>query len=124
MGTFEVQIGVGHPAGGDFHPVSALVDTGSTHSVMPESLLADLSLQPLERRSYRIADGGIVQFDVGEARFKVEGRERTCPVIFGPEGRYLLGATTLEIFDLMVDPTPPNPSLVSPSLVSRDELLL
>ena len=52
MGIFEVQIGVGHPSGGDFHPVSALVDTGSTHSVMPESLLGELSLQPSERRSY------------------------------------------------------------------------
>ena len=27
-----------------------------------------------------------------------------CPVIFGREGRYLLGAATLENFDLAVDP--------------------
>ena len=113
MGTFEVQIGVGHPMGGNFLPVSALVDTGSTHSVIPESLLASLSLAPMERRTYRIADGNFIQRDVGEARFRIDDRERTCPVIFGPEGQYLLGATTLEIFDLMVDPTQPNPSLVS-----------
>ena len=113
MGTFYVDIGVGHPLGGDFLPVSALVDTGSTHSVMPESLLASLSLAPLQRRTYRIADGTFIQRDVAEARFRIYEEERTCPVIFGPEGQYLLGATTLEVFDLMVDPTQPNPSLVS-----------
>lgn len=113
MGTFYVDIGVGHPLGGDFLPVSALVDTGSTHSVIPESLLASLSLAPLERRTYRIADGSFIQRDVGEARFRIDNRERTCTVIFGSEGQYLLGATTMEDFDLMVDPTQPNPSLVS-----------
>lgn len=113
MGTFYVDIGVGHPLGGDFLPVSALVDTGSTHSVMPESLLASLSLSPMQRRTYRIADGNFIQRDVGEARFRINNEERTCPVIFGPDGQYLLGATTLEVFDLMVDPTQPNPGLVS-----------
>ncbi|MCY3691485.1 MAG: aspartyl protease family protein [Chloroflexota bacterium] len=110
MGTFYADIGVGHPLGGDFLPVSALVDTGSTHSVMPESLLASLSLAPMERRTYRIADGSFIQRDVGEARFRIDNRERTCTVIFGSEGQYLLGATTLEDFDLMVDPTRPIPA--------------
>ena len=113
MRTLRITIGVGHPHGGDFLPVSALVDTGSTHSVIPESLLASLSLAPLERRTYRIADGNFIQRDVGEARFRIDNRERTSTVIFGPEGQYLLGATTLQNFDLMVDPTEPNPSLVS-----------
>ena len=30
--------------------------------------------------------------------------ERPCPVIFGPDGNYLLGASTLEAFNLVVDP--------------------
>ena len=119
MSTFYVDIGIGHPLGGDFLPVSALVDTGSTHSMMPESLLTSLQLASLERRSYRVADGGIAVYAVGEARFRIDDRERTCTVIFGPEDLHLLGATTLEDFDLMVDPTPPNPSLIS-----IDELLL
>ena len=112
MGTFEVQVGVGHPAGGDFHPVSALVDTGATHSMMPESLLTSLSVVPKRQRRFRMANGDRAEFGIGEARFNVGGEEQTCPVIFGPEGRYLLGATTLENFDLMVDLTTPNPRLV------------
>ena len=112
MGTFEVQIGVGHPRGGDLHPVSALVDTGATYSMMPESLLTTLRLTPSERDGFRMVNGSRVEYGIGEARFNIDGRERTCTVIFGAEGRYLLGATTLEDFGLMVDPTQPNPRLV------------
>ena len=112
MDTFYVDIGVGHPLGGDFLPVSALVDTGSTHSVIPESLLADIRVEPFWRRGFRMADGTRAEYGVGEARFRIDGYEQTCPVIFGPEDRYLLGATTLENFNLVVDPTTPNPRLI------------
>ena len=112
MGTFRVAIGVGHPHGGDLRPVTALVDTGATHSMMPETLLDALRLGPRKIMRFRMADGSRAEYGVGEARFRIEGDEQTCTVIFGPEGRYLLGATTLEDFDLMVDPTPPEPRLV------------
>ncbi len=59
-----------------------------------------------------MVNGSRVEYGIGEARFNIDGRERTCTVIFGAEGRYLLGATTLEDFGLMVDPTQPNPRLV------------
>ena len=112
MGTFRVEFGVGHPQGEDLHPVSALVDTGAGHSMMPAALLEQLGLTPLERLRFKVADGRRVEYDVADARFNIFGRERFCPVIFGPEGQYLLGATTLEIFNLMVDPTEVNPGLV------------
>ena len=112
MGTFRVQVGVGNPYGGDFTPVSALVDTGATYSMMPESWLTTLRLAPDERIWFRIADGSRVEYDVGEARLQIGGKRRTCTVIFGPEDKYLLGATTLEDFGLMVDPSAPNPRLV------------
>ena len=35
----------------------------------------------------------------------IDGDERPCPVIFGPEGNYLLGASALESYNLLVDPT-------------------
>ena len=112
MGTFRVEISVGHPHGGDLHPVTALVDTGAGHSMMPEALLTGLGLMPIERLRFKVADGRRVEYDVADARFRINGRERFCPVIFGPEDQYLLGATTLEIFNLMVDPTEINPQLI------------
>ena len=104
MGIFEVTVGVGHPGGGDLVPVSATVDTGAAHSMMPESLLRQLSMAPREQAGYALADGRVVEYGYGMARFGIDGREWPCPVIFGPDDEYLLGATTLEIFRLTVDP--------------------
>lgn len=117
MGTFSVQVSVGHPAGGDLFPVSAMVDTGATHSMMPQSLMARLRIAPLRTSRYSIADGSTVEYDVADARFGVGGEIRYCPVIFGPEDEFLLGATTLEIFELVVDP-------LGQRLVPADKLTL
>ena len=46
MGVFEVTIAVGHPEGGDLAPVSAMVDTGAGHTMLPASFLASLRIQP------------------------------------------------------------------------------
>jgi hypothetical protein len=80
--------------------------------MMPESLLKALRLTPDDRIWFRIADGNWAEYDTGEARFQIGAKRRSCTVIFGPEDKYLLGATTLEVFDLMVDLSAPNPHLV------------
>jgi len=35
----------------------------------------------------------------------IDGDQRPVPVIFGPEGNHRLGASTLEAYNLVVDPT-------------------
>lgn len=105
MGTVRVEIGVGHPHGRDLHPVSALVDTGAGYSMLPAALSGQLGLTPLERLRFKVADGRRVEYDVADARFSTFGRKRFCPVSFGPAGQFLVGAATLEIFNLVVDPT-------------------
>ena len=72
--------------------------------MMPESLLARLRITPVRTSKYGIADGSMVEYGVADARFGVGEEVRYCPVIFGPEGEFLIGATTLEIFELIVDP--------------------
>ena len=57
------------------------------------------------------SDGETRETDSGQARIAYNGVERVCPVLFGEEDIYLLGATTLEILKLMVDPM--NQELVS-----------
>ena len=104
MGILEVRIGLGRIEGGDLIPLTAMVDTGAAHSMMPVSVLERLHLAPLETQSFVLADGRRVEYGFGMARFGIEERERPCPVIFGPEGNYLIGASTLEIFNLVVDP--------------------
>ncbi len=104
MGTFSVAMGVGRIFGGELATVEATVDTGAFHTMLPASLLGELGISPLERQEFGVADGSVSEYGVGMARIGLDGREWHCPVIFGPEEQYLLGATTLNCFRLMVDP--------------------
>ena len=105
MSMFKVDMGVGSLAGGDLAPVRPVVDTGAAHSMLPASLLARLHVEPREELGFILANGSRVRYGFGFARFSIHGDERPCPVIFGPEGNYLLGASTLESFNLVVDPS-------------------
>ncbi len=78
---------------------------GAAHFVMPESLLNQLRLIPIEYRPYTIAEGSEVKCGYGVARTGIEGREFPSLVIFGTEGQFLLGGTPLQIFNMMVDPS-------------------
>ncbi len=104
MGTFRKNIIVGHPDGGDLTEVSALADTGAIHTVLPTSLLEHRNIRPIANRVFTTAMGEPVEREIGQARIVYEGESMICTVIFGNEDIYLLGATTLENFELTVDP--------------------
>ncbi len=61
MGTFRVAIEVGDPQGQRYETLEALVDTGSTYTVLPAALLRRLGIQPIERRQFEIADDRVVE---------------------------------------------------------------
>ncbi len=104
MGTFNVSLQVGGPSGGEFQPVDALVDTGASHTMLPRNLLVSLGVVVIEQVAFHLADERTVEYDVGEARIRLDGRERTTLVIFGPDdAEPLLGATTLQLFNMAVD---------------------
>jgi clan AA aspartic protease len=104
MSTFNVPIQVGSPSGGEFQPVSALVDTGASHTMLPGDMLATLGVVVIEKVAFNLADERTVEYDVGEARIRLDGRERTTLVIFGPNGSEpLLGTTTLQLFNMAAD---------------------
>lgn len=103
MVPFSVAIGIGNRNAGPLTPVSAIVDTGAYNSMFPAALLKGLGLEPTRREAYALADGSKVEYEVGRARIGLDGREIDCPVVFGPEDQYLLGATALAIFRVLVD---------------------
>ena len=113
MGEFTVEVGVSRPGGGQVVRVKAMVDTGATHSMFPASLMSQLNVRSSDRRPCSLADGQVVEYYYGIADIEIDGRTVACPAIFGAEDQYLLGATTLECFDLMVDP-------VAAELVARN----
>lgn len=64
-----------------------------------------MTFQRLTTHLFQLADNREVEYDIGEIRLQLDGRERTVLVVFGPdEALPLIGATTLEVFNLGVDP--------------------
>ena len=105
MTTFNVRLEIGSPSGSAFEEVEAVVDTGSTFTAVPRELLMRLGVPATRRQRFRIANGQLVESDVGEATVRIQGMEGTTPVVFGEPGEpILLGAVTLEQFLLGVDP--------------------
>ncbi len=105
MGLFNVPVGVGDPQGERFRIVEALVDTGATFSIVPAPVLEDLGVEPQRSSSFELADGSFRDYRIGETILRVEGEEVHSVVVFGDEDMEpILGAVTLEILGLGVDP--------------------
>ena len=104
MGNFNVTATVGNPHTAAREQVSALVDTGSTFSMLPADMLRRLGIAPTRTRRLRLANGQIAEYQTGMAYFEVDGIDGEAMAVFGPEDVYLLGATTLETLLLVVDP--------------------
>ncbi|MDE2899490.1 MAG: aspartyl protease family protein [Chloroflexota bacterium] len=105
MDLFTVPVEIANPQGGPAASIEPVVDTGAGFSVMPASLLERLGVEPVEQEEFMLASGEVRVYAVGEARFKIDGRERTTPVVFGDDGVFLLGAVTLQNFGLVADTT-------------------
>ncbi len=104
MGIVQARVKIGHYHGGELRPVDVLVDTGAAHSVIDSDLLESLNLSPQRYETFELADGDTREWGVGTARFVYMDKDAWCPVVFGPKDANLLGATTLEILGLSVDP--------------------
>lgn len=118
MGTFRVELEIGDPAGRRFERVEALVDSGATYTTLSRSLLIRLGVELLSRGSFALADGRRTSREIGQTWVRLEGDRFIVPVVFGDEDALpLLGAVTLEIFRLGIDP-------VRMQLVPVDGLLM
>ena len=105
MGLFNVALEVGNADGTRFETVHALADTGATFTIVPAEILRALGVSRDKRGAFELADGSLRNFDIGETRIRVNGGETNSPVVFGEDGMQpILGAVTLEILGLAVDP--------------------
>ena len=105
MGAFLVQVELGDPEGRRYETVGALVDTGATYTTVSGSTLRRLGVSPHTRSTFVLADSSRTERDIGRTWLKLEQGEEMVPVIFGDEdSQPLLGALTLKIFRLGVDP--------------------
>lgn len=105
MGTFLHPLTLIGPEGAT-ETVEALVDTGSTFTTVPRPVLSRLGVAPFTKARMRLANGQVVEQDIGEVTAEVDGlHRRTIICVFGEAGApALIGAQTLETFLLGVDP--------------------
>lgn len=105
MGTFSHPIEVFAADGSRSVTVAAAVDTGSTYTCLPAELLRELGAAPSRRIQFELADGSVIEDEIGEVRVRVQGIELNTIVAFGEEGAVArLGAYTLTGALLAVDP--------------------
>lgn len=105
MGTFQVEMGISDSQGLRYEYVEALVDSGSTCNILPASLLHRLGIEVQGNGAFKLADGRRVERNMGQTWVRLNGDEYIAPVIFGDDdAQPLLGAVTLQIFRLEIDP--------------------
>ena len=105
MGLFKQTISVFDGAGAKAAEIEAWVDTGSTYTWLPRTLLEALSLEPAEEREFILANGRRETRRVAQARISLGGPAFYTYCAFAEEGEeFLLGAVALEEAGLAVDP--------------------
>ena len=105
MGTFSYTLEVISADGARSEVVNALVNTGSTFTCLPASLMHELGIVPYRRIQSELPDGSIIDDDIGEAYVRLAGIERPTIVTFaGEDAPPVIGNYTLEGALLVVDP--------------------
>lgn len=107
MGFARVIFTVSHPTDLERSAeVELRVDTGALISFVPRAILETLGVPKQFRRGFRLANGQVVERDVGGAFFRWNDHMSIAPVVFAEPGdEHLLGVTALEAMGLAVDPT-------------------
>jgi clan AA aspartic protease len=105
VGVVSVRVEMGDPQSQRFQTFEALVDTGSSYTSLPASKLRELGVSPHARQRFAIADGRVIESDIGQTWIRIDGRSQMTIVVFADEDTQpLLGAVTLEEFGLGIDP--------------------
>ena len=111
MGIFTCQVTVSDVNESQSALVEAMVDTGSSYTLIPQSILHELGIRPERMRGFRLANGERVEYPVALARLRVDGQAAGSQVVFGPDDvQPLLGAVALQELNMAVDT--PNEQLV------------
>jgi predicted aspartyl protease len=103
MGITFVEGSVAGP-GGEV-AIRLLVDGGALYTVLPEAVWKQAGVVPRRRLRFQLADGQLLERDVGNCTVRLEPGETPTPVVLGgPDDQALLGAVTLEELGLVLNP--------------------
>jgi predicted aspartyl protease len=106
MGLVHITIGIANPAA----PKKVvrrrfLIDSGAVYSVAPADLLRQLRIRPYGKQQFSLANGDVIERQVGAALFSYRRHQGVGPIIFGQPGDAdIVGVMTLEALGLALDP--------------------
>jgi predicted aspartyl protease len=84
--------------------IDVMVDTSVVYNWIPSTLLMDLGVSPVRMDRFEMADGRVLEREIGFALLYAAGRSTATIVVFAQEGdMVLLGAHGLEGMNLRVD---------------------
>ena len=102
---FSVDFQLATGSGEHRREFRGLVDTGSTYTIVPASVLEEMGIRRATSDLFEYADGRVERKDTGIAIVTIDGREGGTQVTFGPEDTEpILGVHALEALGLVVDP--------------------
>ncbi len=81
-----------------------LVDTGAGYMVLPLAIAKDLGLEAIVKTKVTLANKTEVEADLSVVNINVMDREAPVPVLLIDSPMPLLGAFTLQVLGLEVDP--------------------
>ena len=121
MGTFTHTITLISASGDARETVEALVDTGATFTSVPAALLEQLEVATERTVRLQLANGQVEERRIGSVRAELNGSQGMIPCVFGEPGEpAIIGAVTLEIFLLAVDPVQQRLTPVTGYRLSRE----
>ncbi|MEW5693045.1 MAG: aspartyl protease family protein [Candidatus Hydrogenedentota bacterium] len=106
MGITYLVVSVSNPKKSKLEKrVRCLVDSSATYSMIDKKILTKIGIRPDDEIILSLAHGSEVKRMIGEVAFTIAGKRRDSTVIFGEPGdTNLLGAVTLKIMGLFLDP--------------------
>lgn len=82
-----------------------MVDSGASYTLLPHAVWTSLNIKPKRTHVYTLADGTKVEREIGECFVRFPQGDGHTPVVLGQPGdEALLGAVTLEILGLVLNP--------------------
>ena len=102
IATFKISDGNGGPK----EDVEAVVDTGSSYTMIHAAKLERIGIEVKDTRPAILADGSVKEYRIGQMYIEVEGRGQFTFVMFGDDDDCeLFGLVALEALELIPDTT-------------------
>jgi len=105
LGHVETEVKIRDLKGDKIIQVEALVDTGSTFTVIPEDIARELNLPVTGERVKVLTARGYDDLELTHALIEINGKRRIVPILVSASiDRVLVGVITLEAMQLRVNP--------------------